>query len=117
MISSAGLEYHIESPEHGAVMLALTILGTAVDDIRLHLSPPESTWGKELVRSNSKHAVRSKGYKHRHRAIHARNAAAFLQNDAQIVCRALEACGVKVPLKKIFHKLKTLKPKEVPAHG
>lgn len=123
---SAGLEYHITSSEQGAVMLALTVLGTAVDDIRLHLAPPETTRPDQRIRVNTRDAILSKAYQERRRAVHARNAAAFLQNDAQVWCRALEACGVQVPLKKIFRQLKELKNREprttnreqeAPAHG
>ena len=116
MITS-GNEYHIGSAEQGAVMLALSVISTAVDDVRLYLAPPETTRADQRINSTDRRALIEKGCQERRRAIHARSAAAFLQNDAQVWVRALEACGVQVPMKKLFLQLKSLKKQEVPAHG
>ncbi|MES2596031.1 MAG: hypothetical protein V4662_11875 [Verrucomicrobiota bacterium] len=97
----------ITSPEDGALVLAMMVIHCAIDDIRLHLQPPELRipLGQRTPETDSLARRQFSA-----RRAYARNAAAFLHgDDGRWWLSALEACGVPVPLNRLFRQLQQLK--------
>lgn len=96
----------INSPEEGALALAMSVILCAVSDIKAELCPLEST---RMDQRNRPPSRLTKNHL-KARRILATQAAAFLQGEnAGLWLDVLNACGVKVPMNRIWRELKQLK--------
>lgn len=101
-------EKYIQDPESGSVAVCISIIECAFDDVRRYLAPPTACTSQEASQSHKAQIqARAVITVRRTRAI---QAASFLQSDAcQELVSILAACGLRVPMRKIFRELQTLK--------
>jgi hypothetical protein len=102
-------EDYIQCAETGSLAVVISIIECAVEDVRRYLSPPKSCRpiaGGEVsqkAKGQARAVVTC-------RRIRAQQAAEFLEGEAcRELVRILATCGLRVPMRRIFTELQTLK--------